>query len=132
MAILDLTEKLINEHGSAVILRERLLLLKDQCAALENELIVCRNEITSLTEKTKKLESENQNLKLQNSALKEQLKGVHNSNPHGYVCDHCGSPKLKRIGNKPDPIFGDLGIKQAVFKCEVCGKESAFTPESSK
>lgn len=43
-----------------------------------------------------------------------------------YVCDHCGSSNLRRTGNRPDPTFGNLGVKQAVFVCEDCGKESAF------
>lgn len=43
-----------------------------------------------------------------------------------YICDHCGGLGLRRTGNRPDPIFGDLGVKQSVFVCESCGKESAF------
>jgi DNA-binding MarR family transcriptional regulator len=51
------------------------------------------------------------------------------SNPNGYACDHCGSTKLKRIGNRPDPTFGELGVKQAIFKCLSCQTESAFTQD---
>jgi len=51
------------------------------------------------------------------------------SNPDGYHCDHCGSQQLKRIGNRADPMFAEVGIKQAVFSCLSCGKESAFTQE---
>jgi len=47
-----------------------------------------------------------------------------------YVCDHCGSPELKRTGSRPDPTFGPLGVKQAVFVCNSCGKESFFTPKT--
>lgn len=54
------------------------------------------------------------------------LEGKQSSLSPGYVCDHCGSSMLKRIGNRPDPTFGSLGVKQAVFLCESCSKESAF------
>lgn len=46
-----------------------------------------------------------------------------------YVCDHCASPNLVRTGSIPDPIFGDLGKKQSVFRCDDCGKESGFLQE---
>jgi regulator of replication initiation timing len=118
MGFLDSIEKLINEHGSATILRERIALAKDQYAALEKKVM--------------DLQLENERLKSDNSKLQEQMRNLekkipHNSNPRGYVCDHCGSPNLKRIGNRSDPMFGDLGIKQAIFSCTACGKESAFT-----
>jgi DNA-binding MarR family transcriptional regulator len=48
------------------------------------------------------------------------------SNPQGYHCDHCGSIRLRRAGNRPNPTFGELGIKDALFSCLECGKESAF------
>lgn len=37
LPMLDIFEKLINEHGSSAILRERLGLIKSQYAALERE-----------------------------------------------------------------------------------------------
>jgi transcription initiation factor IIE alpha subunit len=99
-------------------LRERIALANDQYAALEKKVIG--------------LQSENERLKSDNSKLQEKIRDLekrisHNSNPHGYVCDHCGSPNLKRTGSRSDPTFGDLGIKQAIFSCTVCGKESVFT-----
>lgn len=54
------------------------------------------------------------------------------SQASGYVCDHCGSPALTRIGNRPDPTFGTVGVKQEVFRCEACSKESAFTPSDKR
>ncbi len=125
MGFLDSIEKLINEHGSAAILKERISLLNDQHALIEKQAIGLKEQVANL-------HSENENLKLEKSQLQKQissleLKLTHNTNPQGYVCDHCGSPRLKRTGSKPDPTFGDLGIKQALFICELCEKESAFT-----
>lgn len=125
MGFLDSIEKLINEHGSATILKERISLLNDQYAFTEKQVAMLKEQVTSL-------QRENESLKFDKRQLQEQVAGfatklAHNSNPHGYVCDHCGSPKLKRIGSRPDPIFSAVGIKQAIFSCEACGKESGFT-----
>lgn len=52
-------------------------------------------------------------------------------NPKGHRCDHCGSVQLRRTGSRPDPTFRDLGIKQALYSCLSCGKESGFTDDKS-
>lgn len=59
-------EKLINEHGSSNILRERLLLASDQYSALEKEksCLKSENEI---------LKTENANLKIENQKLSEKI-----------------------------------------------------------
>ncbi len=125
MGFLDSIEKLINEHGSATILRERIALLNDQYSAIERQVVTLQQQVTNL-------QSENESLKLDKRQLQGQVVSLatklsHNTNPHGYVFGHCGSPQLKRTGNRPDPTFGDLGIKQAIFSCVSCGKESGFT-----
>lgn len=117
MGIFQDIERLITEHGSAAILRERLSLAADQYAALEK--------------KVTELKAENARLQTENSELQEQVRNhksstTPNSNPSGYVCDHCGSSNLKRTGSRPDPTFGRLGVKQATFLCEACSKESSF------
>jgi len=127
MGFLDSIEKLINEHGSAAILRERIALLNEQHAAVEKKAVLLEQQVARLLRENERLELDNQQLQVQIDNSKTQL--VHNSNPHGYVCDHCGSPQLKRTGNKPDPTFGCLGVKQPVFTCAACGQESAFTQE---
>ena len=134
MGIFDGLEKLINEHGSATILKERLSLAKEQYAALESENAILKQKIKELQSEIKILKTENQTLKLNYQQatqkiglLENQISTIHNNNPEGYVCDHCASSSLTRIGSRPDPTFGDLGIKQKMFSCDECGKESAFT-----
>lgn len=101
MGLLEQFEKLINEHGSAVILREHLALVKAEQAALERK---CAD-----------LTAENNRLRTRVTDL-EGLTGL--------ACDSCGSAKLKRIGNRDDPTFGILGgIKQPKFQCLDCGAE---------
>lgn len=53
------------------------------------------------------------------------------SNPKGHPCDHCGSTRLRRTGSRPDATFGDAGIKEALYKCLDCGKESGFTNDQA-
>jgi hypothetical protein len=66
MGLLDEIEKLITEHGSAAILKERLLLVADKYAALEKALAAC--------ESTAKVTfSEKQALELENLKLKEKV-----------------------------------------------------------
>lgn len=54
---ITLIEKLINEHGSSTILKERLELLKDQISALEKENGALKSENAVLKDKAKHLES---------------------------------------------------------------------------
>ena len=124
MGFLDGLEKLINEHGSAAILRERIIFLNEQHAVVVKQVGMFEQQVSIL-------QHENKSLELDNSQLQEQIRNLeiklsHDTNPLGHVCDHCGSPDLKRTGNRPDPVFFDLGAKQAVFSCNSCGKESAF------
>ena len=63
MALLDKFEKLINEHGSSTILRERIVLANDKFALLESE-------NAALKEKCSVLESENTVLKTESQTLK--------------------------------------------------------------
>ena len=60
-------EKLITEHGSAAILRERIALANDKYAALESDIKVIRSE-------NQLLRSENEALKLDNSKFREQVR----------------------------------------------------------
>lgn len=55
---ITLIEKLINEHGSSTILKERLELLKDQISALGKDNGGLKSENAALKDKAKHLESE--------------------------------------------------------------------------
>src|SRR5687768_13251159 len=66
MSILGDIERLINEHGSAAILRERLALAKDEHAALEKR-------VATLEKQNAELAGQNQRLELDNYKLKEKI-----------------------------------------------------------
>jgi hypothetical protein len=120
--LLDGIERLITEHGSAAILRERVALAREQYAALETK-------VADLERDNETLRSSNAGLQAQVRQLEQTLADARSTAVSAVVCDHCGSSRLKRIGNRPDPMFGDVGVKQAVFSCADCGKESAFTQQ---
>ena len=106
----------------------------DKYSLLEEKNAMLARQVAERDQKIKILETENQTLHLNFQKaeqkirqLEKQISIIHNSNPDGYVCDHCASPSLTRKGSRPDPTFGDLGIKQKIFSCDACGKESTFT-----
>jgi DNA-directed RNA polymerase subunit RPC12/RpoP len=117
--MLQLFEKLINEHGSSVILKERLTILKDEYAQIEKS----KSELQS---KNDALQSKLNHAQIHIQTLEGELASLKTGIFAKYVCDHCGNPNLKRTGSRPDPTFGDLGIKQLLFQCTACGKQSAF------
>jgi len=105
MGLLEKFEKLINEHGSSVILREHLALVKAEQAALER--------------KCKQLETENSQLR---SRLAEFEK-----NAEIHFCDHCASPNTTYAGRRKSPTpFGDMGLMEAIYRCNDCQKDSYF------
>jgi len=67
MGLFDGIEKLITEHGSAAILKERIALVKEQYAALEKKL--SESEL-----RAKGLESDKERFELENFRLKEKIK----------------------------------------------------------
>lgn len=134
MSIFDEIEKLITEHGSAAILKERNALLRDQFNVLnsqkhvlEEEINLLKTKIVTLEKEIQRLNEDNKNLEINNSNLESQLNDLHTGNPDKHFCDHCGSSNLKRTGSKPVKQIAGVTIKNAIYTCKDCGKESAFT-----
>lgn len=48
-----------------------------------------------------------------------------NPSTNELVCDHCASPDLVRKGSRGAGHFAALGVKEAVYACQQCGKETA-------
>lgn len=113
-------EKLINEHGSATLLREHLSLVKAKAAEQER-----RND--ELEMQNKELNAALLQGKDRIRELEQQLDALTSGHVSGYCCDACGSPRVRRTGSRPDPTFGVLGVKEGLFTCDVCGHVSAFT-----
>lgn len=107
-----LLEKLINEHGSATILKEHLRLVQAQYTALERR---CGD-----------LDAENAALRLEVRKYQDQVNAIQTVTGKAVYCSHCGSSNLKRAGSRPDKVFGKFGVDRIDFICGDCGKTSDF------
>lgn len=121
--MIELLEKLINEHGSSAILKERLGLVAAEYEALERR-------ASDLQLKNQAQASELQQLRSQVASLQAQF-GSFQSAHSKFVCDHCGSHAIVRVGSRPDPTFGDLGVKVAVYRCSSCNGETTVQQEGT-
>lgn len=108
-------QTLINEHGSATILKERLGLIAAQYATLERRCSDLEAEKTALQDDLKQITIRHHELEARMQALVERM-----------VCDHCGSPDLVRTGSRPMRHFGQFGDKLAIYTCQACGRSSEF------
>jgi len=103
--------------------------LRAQMLTLDTEFEKLKAENDVLKAENQRLQAEINPFKREVQRLKDEIHKSALGNPEGMVCIHCGSPRLKRIGSRPDPTFGVLGVMQPAFSCLACGKESAFTPK---
>ena len=109
MGLLDGLEKLINEHGSAAILKERIELANDKYAALER--------------KAAELSAENDRLRAENAELRAKLPAPKAAAAAGQV-DDVAQQILVLLSKSPriqlEHIAGTLGIDRelAAFHIE--------------
>ena len=113
--LLNKLEALVNERGSAAVLREHLALLRERVGALERE--------------NADLRAQAQQAQAQAQHQGDKLRRFAQDNPDGWRCDACGAVDLARTGSRPDPTFKALGIKQAAMTCRLCGAVSYFTED---
>ena len=132
-------ERLINEHDSSTILKERILLLKEKHAVFVSENITHKTKIAELGTQVRQLNNDmtrlheiNEKLGFDNKQLKNKIKSFHHSGPKGHVSDHRGSDRLKSTGNRPNERFGKMGKKDAMHSCLVYGKETSVMIVPSK
>lgn len=114
---LELIQSLINEHGSASILRERLGLLREQCAAQERMCADLQAQNTQLQARLEQSERRAAN-------LEQELQSIKASAVSSPVCDNCGSPEIVRVGTRPHPTFGEVGLREAAMHCRKCGHDT--------
>jgi len=77
MGVSDLFEKLINEHGSATILKERVVALKDQVIELEKENSSLKSENVVLKQQIIDLELKNNDIEKEKSICQARLNEIH-------------------------------------------------------
>jgi ElaB/YqjD/DUF883 family membrane-anchored ribosome-binding protein len=112
-ALFQKLEALLNEHASAAVLRQHLALLAEQVALLQRQ--------------NDDLRFQAQQAQAQAQECQARLDRFAKDNPQAWRCDACGSVDMARTGSRPDPTFADLGIKQALMTCRLCGHVSGFT-----
>lgn len=95
MGFLDGLEKLINEHGSAVILKERIELANDKFSALEQKLSDSELRVKKLEPENERLSVDLQEAQVKIRNLEEQLVNLHDnalSLKYGVYWDKNGNP----------------------------------------
>lgn len=97
MGLLDGLEKLINEHGSATILKERIELANDKYAALEQKL--ADSEL-----RAKQLESDNQALRSDLQEAKVEIQNLKKltEKSHSDRLEEVKEKILLLVSNRPD------------------------------
>ncbi len=106
--LLNLFDKLIVEHGSAVVKGDHIALLREQLQVAEKQL--------------EKLETENKELKERLEKYEEQS---------GEKCPACKKPAFTLTSNKPNKEMGDVGISDYSFTCGACGFEDMISVQSA-
>lgn len=109
---------------SATVLKERLALAQDQAALVVRELADTQAKLAQALDERAAAQAQAQRLQTQLQALEHRYGPQ--ANPKGYRCDGCGSARLSPAGAKPDPVFGDLGAKLALYRCADCSAVSEF------
>ena len=138
MSIFDSIEKLINEHGSAVILKERIALAADQYAALEKKIIELQAEnerlrlnseeyqkqIRNLEEKLSHITSKQEWAEEAGALFKKNPDGTYNETPYCPTCKTAmvspGRHELYRCGKKSCGQFASFkGIGLGDVMCRL-------------
>jgi hypothetical protein len=121
MSLLADIERLITEHGSAAIMRERLALLADQAKALEQKVKDLEQELAATKKKLGETERQlaaksraDEFLEHRGALFKRKADGSYHQ---AVYCPICHKPTGAIIGEMP-------------FACtEKCGWIAAFTPD---
>ena len=112
-------EKLITEHGSAAILRERIALANDKHAALESKVIDFESQVTNLMGKIVNLESEINILRLDKKELESKINQL--TKPIGHIArlEEVKEKILVAIANFEDITEPDLMYRLSMTSITV-------------
>lgn len=129
--LFDPIEKLINEHGSATILREHISLFKTQ-------LTILKEKFTEAEARIKQLESENKNLKTEKDELTKKIQTYNktpkpffhenllwlpkNINPYCPACYGTDNKLIPMLTVKIQDMINGKIIHKSVFRCSTFPK----------
>lgn len=105
-ALSDQLQKLINERGSAAILRDHLALFKDKIILLEQKASLLEKEQAVLKTENEKLKSEAANLRIANNELAAKIKDYENP-AHKALLDEPKVKILSFLGTKTSNLTID-------------------------
>lgn len=109
-------ERLINEHGSAAILRERITLANDKYAALERKVVDLEDQVTNLERKVSDLDAENKDLRVNKQELESELQQFKESKLHGDRLEELKEKILVAISNEDEITASDIAILMSISK----------------
>ena len=118
MPILDEITKLIDEHGSANILRERVALAKDQQAAQEKRVSLLTIEIDQAKTEIARLRSDLEQCQKENREMKEQAK---DAPPKYPKCPNCSTSARAFFMRPMSP--DEKAITSHEYTCPKCNYE---------
>jgi hypothetical protein len=117
MNLFDAFDRLITEHGSATIMRERLTLIRDQMQALEKKVADLQTENAALVERNGELERQvlasarsEEFVEHRGALFKRRPGGGYSEQPYCFVCRK--------------PMSSHVGIGN--YHC-MCGYTADFT-----
>jgi DNA-binding transcriptional ArsR family regulator len=120
VALSEQFQKLINEHGSAAILRDHLAMFKDQVLMLEKENLRLINESGAYKVSEEKLKSDIEHLQKENEKLRSKIQESEQSAVHGNLLDKVKTNILvaltKQDWNYAEHISRSLGISIQVVQ----------------
>ncbi len=118
MGLLDAIEKLINERGSAAIMRERLALIREQAQVLEKQIAQLQQENAALKDRVSDLERQVSSaaasaefIECQGALFKRKPTGGYHL---AVYCPRCRGPMISLEDEIP-------------FHCGPCGVSVNFT-----
>ena len=104
-ALSEQLQKLINEHGSASILRDHLALFKDQVVLLEKENAKLSSENAILMSKVTVLEERNQDLVEESEKLRSKIHEY--AQPHGSPLEDIKVKTFVFLARQPDKLTAE-------------------------
>lgn len=126
-ALSEQLQKLINEHGSAAILRDHLALFKDQVLLLEKENLRLSNETSAYKTNEEKFNSDIEHLKKENEELRSKIQKYEQPTKQSSHSDLLEEIKVKILlfMSKYDEICAGnvasalgIGLQTATFHLE--------------
>ena len=104
-ALSEQLQKLINEHGSAAILRDHLALFKDQVVLLEKENTPLRQKMVELESANTVLKAKNEQLEKDNQELRSKIREY--ERPHSSLLSDVKVKILLFLASRSEEFTGD-------------------------